>query len=215
MPRIWTERIKPRWDRCLVVATGPSLTVEMADLCRAVQRDGWPIVAVNDAYRMLPEANLLYACDAAWWDVHHGALDFRGERWSSHALANNDKRHIALSYGVRLVSGADAEGFSFNPDVIHYGGNSGFQAINLALLLGASRIALVGFDMRTTAQRHFFGHHPAPLLNHVRYEQFIPHFEVAAKRLPADRHIVNCTPGSALTMFPSHALTEFLCPVPA
>jgi hypothetical protein len=35
--------------------------------------------------------------------------------------------------------------------LIHYGGNSGFQAINLAVLMGARRIVLTGYDMKPGA----------------------------------------------------------------
>lgn len=44
---------------------------------------------------------------------------------------------------------------------IHFGSNSGYQAINLAYLLGASKIVLLGYDMqRDGEQVHFFGNHP-------------------------------------------------------
>lgn len=44
---------------------------------------------------------------------------------------------------------------------LHFGGNSGYQAVNLAFLFGATRIVLLGFDMqRTDGKVHFFGIHP-------------------------------------------------------
>lgn len=208
------DTITPRWAECIVAATGPSLTPEVAERCK-----GLPAIAVNDAYRLLPFAEILYACDAKWWDVHHGCPDFRGEKWSSHSKGTNDKTAAAARWGLRLVRGAHEDGFSMNPSVIHYGSNSGFQAINLALLMGAKRVLLVGFDMRTTAQRHFFGHHPAPLNNAMRFETLLPHFCKAARRLPPGVEIVNCTPRSALDCFPmmnleealgTHAVTEYV-----
>ena len=45
------------------------------------------------------------------------------------------------------------------PGVIGDGGNSGFQAINLAAQMGASQIVLVGFDMRIDAGLHWHGRH--------------------------------------------------------
>jgi hypothetical protein len=39
------------------------------------------------------------------------------------------------------------------------GNNSGHQAVNLAFLLGAKRILLLGFDMGAKGQHHFFGNH--------------------------------------------------------
>jgi hypothetical protein len=63
--------IEPRWRgaTCIVAATGPSFTAEVAEACR-----GYPTIAVNDAYRLFPWADILYASDGAW---------FAGERWSS------------------------------------------------------------------------------------------------------------------------------------
>lgn len=207
------QRINPRWPdgRCIVAATGPSLTPDVAARCQA---SGWPIIAVNDAYRLLPDAAILYACDAAWWDVHRGCHDFRGEKWSAHSVGptqpDNDKTRIADDYGLTCVQGRDCPGFSLDPDVVHYGSNSGFQGINLAILLGATTIVLVGFDMH--GRTHFFGKHPLPLCqmddSRPGFERYIKHFVEAAKTLPPHIRIVNATPESALTCFPMGSLDE-------
>jgi hypothetical protein len=201
------EKLAPRWSQCIVAATGPSLTPLVADRCA-----GWPVVAVNDAYRLIPSAPVLYACDPDWWELHQGCPDFAGEKWSSHdPLNNNDKLAVARRYGLRLVGGRDGEGFSFDPSAIHYGSNSGFQAINLALLMGARRILLVGFDMHSRGGRHFFGDHPEPLSNWMQFESLVPTFRRAARLLPPSIQIINCTPGSALDCFPRLLLEEALC----
>jgi hypothetical protein len=199
------------WSECVVAASGPSLTQQVAQACR------WaPVVAVNDAYRLFPFARVLYACDARWWEVHQGCPAFSGEKWSSHGEAarirHNDKRAAAEKFGLSLVRGRDGDGFSFEPGVIHYGSNSGFQAINLALQMGARRIVLVGFDMHANNGRHFFGDHPAPLRNNASYANFIKPFERAAKKLPAGIEIFNATPGSALRCFPMVNLHDIAAP---
>jgi len=151
---------------------------------------------------------VLYACDAAWWHHHKGVMEFQGEKWSSHGITDrirhNDKSEVALKYGVNLVGGKDSHtGFSLDPAVIHYGSNSGYQAVNLAILMGATRITLVGFDMHGT---HFFGKHPPGLRNANSYANFIAAFDRAAKRLPPHIQIFNATPGSALRCFPMVSL---------
>jgi hypothetical protein len=167
---------------------------------------GFNIVAVSDAYRVLPFADVLYSCDRKWWDYHKGCPDFAGEKWSSHA-ADNDKLATAEKYNLKLVAGQCGDRFSFDPGVITYGGNSGFQAVNLALLMGARHIVLVGFDMRGS---HFFGKHPEPLRNTSNYVNFIAAFKRAEKKLPADIEIINATPGSALTCFKRQTLDDAL-----
>ena len=196
----------------IVAGAGPSLTPEVAAACA-----GLPVIAVNDAYRLFPGARALYACDADWWRVHDGCPDFAGEKWSSHTVDpnghHNDKLEsgVARQYGLRLIEGRDGDGFSFEPNVIHYGSNSGFQAVNLALQFGARRVVLVGFDMRLVdGARHFFGDHPEPLRNGGAYTNFIRAFRSAAATLPDNVEIINATPGSALKCFPMMELREAL-----
>jgi hypothetical protein len=198
------QKINPRWanQTVIVAASGPSLTKEVAAAC-----EGQKAVVVNDAYRLMSLASVLYACDGEWWKAHGGCPDFPGERWSSHTVGGNGRHNNKLSaadaYRLNLVEGRDGEGFSLDPEFIHYGSNSGFQAVNLAILFGATRIILVGFDMRVVdGKRHFFGDHAAPLRNTPDYKPFIQAFERAAKKLPKHIQIINCTPQSALTCFP-------------
>lgn len=186
----------------MVAASGPSLVP--LDLAL-------PTIAVNDAYQLV-RAEILYACDEKWWDTHEGARDFAGEKWSSYTKPNpktkrspHDKTRCAEKYGLRLVEGKHGNGFSTDPEFIHYGGNSGFQAINLGMHFGARRILLVGFDMRGS---HFFGKHPKGLRN-ADPARFIPAFDKAA-RLLKDVEIINCTPGSALKCFPRMELDAAL-----
>ena len=177
---------------------------------------GWRVIAVQDGYKLMPWADAVYGCDDRWWKIHGDCGGFAGERWSTHDANGNDKLEIADTYGVRLVAGKSEDRFSFDPSVISYGSNSGFQAVNLALLKGCREVLLVGFDMRLDGGKaHFFGDHPAPLHNRSDYNSFVKRFATAAKQLPADVKIVNATPGSALDCFPMQtleaALAEDLC----
>lgn len=206
------QRVSADWNAPVIVAaSGPSLTKDVAWEARKARWFGpWRIVAVSDAWRLLPLADILYSCDAEWWNVHEGVPAFRGEKWSSQGddkEKNDDKYDVADKYGLKLVRGRQGVGFSTNPDLIHYGSNSGFQAVNLAVLKGATKIVLVGFDMREVeGKRHFFGDHPAGLRNHGEYRNFIRAFEQATPPVP----IINATPGSALKCFPMMDLRDAL-----
>lgn len=193
-----------------MVATGPSLTPEVIHAVRMARwMESWRVIVVNDAYKVLPIADILYAADWAWWKTHEGAKSFEGERWTSHSQAPalvDDKSLVAHEYPLRLVLAAEGKGFSSNAAQIHYGdpGHSGFQAVNLALLLGADPIVLVGFDSHTPAGRtHFFGDHPAHL---NRCKDF--GYRHMAKAYPPNERILNATPGSAITAYPSVDLGE-------
>lgn len=193
------------WQSCVVAATGPSFNAQVARECCIFN-----MIAVNDAYRLAPWAEVLYACDASWWDVHKGCPDFHGEKWSSHDNETNNKTKCAKTYGLHLVPGHKSNRFSLD-DTVSYGSNSGFQAINLAILFGATYIVLVGFNMcKVNGKRHFFGNHPEPLRNAVSYEDWLEIFTEAASNLPEGIRIVNATPDSALDCFPKLSLEEAL-----
>lgn len=204
------QRISPVWDApCIVAATGPSLTEGVVRLVRYLRiASKWRVMAVQDAYKAMPWADAMYGSCPSWWRLHKDCAGFNGKKWASHEIGPahlNDNSEAADKWNVSLVAGQDGSGFSFEQDHIHYGSNSGFQAINLALLLGCKRIVLVGFDMRLVSGRsHFFGDHPQPLHQNKdeHYRAYIKHYDRAAKKLPSDVSIINATPGSALQCFP-------------
>lgn len=170
---------------------------------------------MNDAWRLLPSADVLYACDAEWWRVNEGCRFFDGERWSSHGDATrDDKRPAAEEFDLNLVRGRDGLGFCEEEGIIHYAENSGFQAVNLALHFLGWRgvVALVGFNMMPVGGKsHFFGEHRHPLRRTSRgYGIWLRMFEAASRMLPDGVRIVNCTEPSALTCFPRAPLSAVL-----
>lgn len=171
---------------------------------------GWNVIVVNDAYRLLPRADVLYASDFSWWTVHEGAKSFEGEKWSSHSHTSafcDDKREFATQYGLNLVQAFPGLDFSRSPAGIAYGetAHSGFQAVNLALLFGASQVVLCGFDYGGS---HFFGEHPEKLRQPTaqQYADLARAFDSTTSDVP----ILNATPGSALKRFPMVDLDEAL-----
>lgn len=188
------------------VAPGPSLTSETCD--RLAGR--CQVLAVNNAYQLAPWADWLYACDNRWWETYHAdvANRFEGECWTQSPDAARD-------FGLQHVRMAPVstrhERLSTTPGVIHGGYNGGYQAVNLALHFGATRILLVGYDMRVVAGRHhFFGEYREPTLARTReYERWARAYDSIR---PADYglEIINCTPGSAIKAFPFMALDDAL-----
>lgn len=97
--------------------------------------------------------------------------------------------------------------YGLGKKILHFGGNSGYQAVNLAFLFGAARIILLGFDMqRTNDQPHFFGKHPyhgdksTPSKDLLK--DWVKKFKVLAKDLEAEQvEVINATRETALTCF--------------
>jgi hypothetical protein len=186
------EAVVPRWRRCIIAAPGPDL--------KPVPVYDWNVIAVQDAYKDFPQADILYGCDPSWWDGFQGGFD--GELWSTHDVqknVDNDKTELADRLDIHCVEGrwqnkCDAS-FSTDPSYINYGDNSGFQALNLAILLGCERIILIGYNLSGTnkfQQRDF----------HSPYHRFIEFFNKAAETLPSNVEVINATPNSALECFP-------------
>lgn len=184
------------------VGTGPSLTQAQVDFCRGKAA----VLAVKNAFDLAPWADVVYGAgvdSTNWWGVngarvaaaHQGlrfTLDPQAAAWAS-----------LLKIGPPL-------GLSSAPDTLNTGQNSGYQAINLAVHLGASRVLLLGYDMKPVAGRdHFFGAHPTG--NKPVYRTFLPHFKTLVEPLQQlGVVVINCTPDSALESFPKMTLTEAL-----
>jgi hypothetical protein len=120
---------------------------------------------------------------------------------------------------VLTVPSINAAGMSLDPMRTHQGGNSGFQAANLAILMGAARILLLGFDMRAAGGRkHWHEDHPDWMVNpqESTFRSWREAFEVALPSIQrAGVEIINCTPGSALTCFPMAEIESFhAAPIP-
>ena len=201
--------IDPLWagEPCIVAAPGPSLTPEVAKRVRLARwTEGWRLIVVNDAYRYFPYADILYAADFAWWKAQD-LKDFKGERWSCHSHSESvcdDKSQVYEALGLRLVLARDGKIISKDPCCITYGrvSHSGYHALNIALLLGCSRVVLVGYDMRhVDGKAHFFERKDLRLCSDDGYRDFCKNYE------PDDR-VINATPESALKCFPQMSLED-------
>jgi len=176
------------------IATGPSLSAADCEKVRHLN-----CITVNDAYRLAPWAAAHYAADAEWWRVHIGAMDHcSGQKTTQH---RNWQPGEAEKHGITVLKSSPKPGLSRDAGTLHAGRNSGYQAINLAYLLGATRILLLGYDMGATGNTHFFGDHPKALRQCSDYGKFRAPFRTIH---PADYglEIINCTRQTALDAFP-------------
>lgn len=145
----------------VVAASGPSITVEQLEFCRGRAH----VLVINNTHELAPWADAIYACDAEWWD-HYGPTVRIAERWSMVPKGNPGgwslparQKAAGERWGLKLIPGGPGQGLGL--DCIHYGSNSGYQAINLAFLFGARRIVLLGYDFQNTGGRkHWHPDHP-------------------------------------------------------
>lgn len=192
IPRLWPGAT------VAVLASGPSMSKAIADSLEAAPNRP-KVIAVNDTAKLAPWADMIYAADGDWWRLN---------RWADQLLTlkvgmcqHPGVLELAISRRT-LERGADRHnGFDEDPSRLRTGGNSGYQAISVAVHADAARVLLFGFDMHGT---HWHGEHPAPLRNtHPdTFAVWLRRFDELAPML-AQRgvDVVNCTPGSALTCF--------------
>lgn len=188
VPRLWTDRT------AFVLAGGPSLRGFDFDRLR-----GREVIAVNAAGYEAPWAPVLFFGDNAWGEANQPLVG----SWPG-LVCTVSLRSAERGAAVRLVQVVDIDRGFPTRGLVRRGRSSGHTAVALAIAMGAARVVLLGFDMRSDdeGRTHY----------HDRYERrtapeqlviFQQHF--AGWRDEAGAigvSIVNATPGSALTEFP-------------
>lgn len=148
---------------------------------------------------------MLYACDKPWWAQYaeEARASFAGEMWSTSQLS-------AREYELQYVP--SRMGRTGTTDSISRGRNSGHQALSLAVMFGASRVVLLGYDFQKTGgQTHWHGNHPQPLGNLGDMRAWIRQMgELAREISAAGVDVVNATRETALACFPRETLERAL-----
>lgn len=205
-------RVLRRWPNSTVVilACGPSLTPEDVEFCCGKAK----VICVNNTYKLAPWADALYACDSRWWFWHKGVPSFMGQKYSL------DDRVRKPFPDVTVLKNTGDTGLELQPTGLRTGKNSGYQAMNLAVHLGAKKIVLLGFDMKPVqvphpktgkpiTKNHFFGEHPHPVP--PPYHLMIPKFDTIVEPLVGlGITVVNATRDTVLKAFPRATLAEAL-----
>lgn len=169
-------------DIIVCIASGPSLCRED---CEAVEASGLYTIAVNTSWRMAVFCKAIYASDAAWWHAYGIEIDIPAERWSCSQATD-----LQLS--------------------VKSGWNSGASAIRLAILKGAKKVILLGYDCSLANGVHWHGNHnktknPTP----DRLPAWHAHFKELADSIGID--VVNCSRHTELTCFRRASLESELC----
>jgi len=214
-----------------ILAGGPSLTVNQVEKVRQVCEAGrCRAIVVNDSYLWAPWADVLYAADSQWWawqaagkpkpllgltaeQVRERYAAFQGQKCSiEHAGSNIVDPDVHLLRNRRSAN--NAQGLSLDPGFLEtaHGKNSGFQALNLAVLAGTRTVILLGFDGRPAddGRSHFHGGHPKPTPP-AFFEAMRRAFSAAEREIAAAGvRVLNCSPGSAIDSFPKVSLEAAL-----
>lgn len=192
---------------CVILASGPGLTTEQVEHARlAALHDDVVAIAINSTFKLAPWADVVYAGDLQWWRTYNKEVKKACPGASLWTIDHQAASH----YQLNRVKGVNRPGLGLN--VVHTGGNSGYQAINLAFLFGCRRILLLGFTMRVIdGRKHWHPDHPAPLTQVVLPDEWRHKFVRMVDDLRQHGcQVVNCDPLSALTVFPVGTIEEEL-----
>lgn len=200
----------PDWSgrTAACIATGPSLTAKQIQFIRDADI---ATIAINDAgleCRLpvaAPWADILYAADIAWWQFYRPA--FRGLR----VCGTSEKGGgTAISLGLAdLTVLCETGAPTYKPGFAAHGGHSGYQALQIAISLGAVRVILIGYDCKPSGnQTNYFGNKPKEIFKESPYAEWVRGF--AGLKIPQGVEVINCTPGSAISCFRRAQLVEVL-----
>lgn len=198
----------PDWSArpLAIVACGPSARLAGVEALQGRAT----VLAIKKSVELVPFADAVYGCDGAWWRGVAGLPDFRGLRLAHEPRACGD-------YGLRRIGIPQPKGDALlfgETGVVGAGGNSGFQALNLAVQLGARRILLVGFDCSLQLGLHWYGRNKFVGQSNPdedNFRRWKAALEAAAPVLAARGvEVVDAAPRGALQAYPKASVAEAL-----
>lgn len=217
VPELWPG------STIVLLGGGPSLTPAQVDYCRGRAR----VIAINNAYRLAPWADVLYFCEEKFWHWNRGRAEFRdfagikvaletaaggADDGDGYRAPDVPGQVFACVPGLhRLKNYKDRPGLELDErgalvrDGLRHAWSSGGACLNLAPLFGGRRVVLLGFDMKAAANGDTHWHKDYPLDDgpDVYAEKMLGYFPPLVeplRRLGVD--VVNATPGSAIDCFP-------------
>jgi hypothetical protein len=184
------EDIKKKYKEAVCIASGTSLTKEDVEKVRVWQQkkpDDRLVIVTNETYRIAPFANILYACDAKYWNIHLSRI----------------KQHFKGDLATHCHHGAltRARSKDFR--------NSGANAISLAAFLGCEKIYLLAFDCSIKNGFHWHGEHAKGLSNCKSIASWKGIFENVATEFK-DKKIINMSRQTELVCFKKGELEKCL-----
>lgn len=181
------------WGVVAILASGPSMTQEVADTVRAA---GIAAIVINNTWRRMPDAAALMASDSRWWAKRNPQLSPSAEEFAGERFCCQEQ-----TKGAVLVK----------PTSQREGGNGALHAAkDVAAPRGARLILLCGVDLRDDQLTHWHGLHNG--LNNPTAPGF-SRARAAWKRYAAMQErprIINCSADSALMCFERMPLEQAL-----
>ena len=191
-------------ETAYIIGGGPSL--KSFDFTR-IEREC--AIGCNDAYRLGNWVSICYFGDKEWFELHQPRPEFQSFTGLKIACTPFPIPGV-LSLERNLDDTLYLEGTK-----IGWFCNTGASAVNLAIRLGATKIVLLGFDMKlgNDGQSNWHPNLVNPSPTGEVYANFKYRFNLLAtliKKLRPDVKVINANPDSELDCFPRMSFEESL-----
>mgnify|MGYP001040886797 CR=1 FL=1 len=204
-------------DTIVIIGGGPSLIGDDVAYC---EKADCHLLGINNAYLMTDKLNIHYACDTRWWEWAYSNSAPRPpqDHTDKYSLRHNKRQDDGYP-GVTQMQMGEKIGLSRQWPVLCWGGNGGYQAINLVYLLGYKRAVLLGFDCGCDDldNVHWHGRHDNRRgLTNPSYQTFKSwkrSFGVMADEVSKEPefNVINCSRKTTLDCFPVESIEAALC----
>lgn len=164
------------------------------------------IIGINNSYLLGEWVDFVFFGDDSWYRDHRRRLAL----WPGVKIGCAPGLKKIDDTGIKWIPRHDKkrEGLSRDPDKVVWNRHSGGSGINLAILLGARRIYLLGFDMTSSNIGPHWHPENAKSPPYYKHLQVYPDIAHDAREIGAE--IFNVSPLTEIKEFPIITLEEAL-----
>jgi hypothetical protein len=201
---IWTRIQDGAWkgQRCFLIGGGPSLSGFDFSLLK-----GERVIAINRAFEQCPDADIFFSMDNRLyrWILNGDISKEMTRKWREFRGIKVFVDILNYPYGadVSYIFALGSEGYPSSLQTgIYHSNNSGYGALQIALLLKANPIYLLGYDMNDTGRTHYHSGYPLRI-SLARMGSFRDGFKRLAPLIKqkGTSEVLNLNPASGLRCF--------------
>jgi len=203
------QHVSLQGKRAYIIGGGPSLLNFDWQFLQYERKSGAGVIGCNDAYLLGSDiCNVCVFGDREWLNKHQKRLKhFPGLIVTN--LKKVSRRNLPWLYSAKRKG----VGLGVNNE-LGWNGNTGCLAINLALVLGASPIYLLGFDMKLSPKGENNWHSndlcKARTQIFEKFKRGMATVERWRKKMFPDQKVYNVTDDSDLDVFPKIKIKELI-----
>jgi hypothetical protein len=202
-PPIWSVSREWNGDRCLVICGGESVGPQRDQIAEWSGR----VIAVKHGVLVRPDADVVFFAGERPAEIAPPCLAVCQGRY---IVVRGRGHHVFPADSKRVGRTETHERWSDDPTKVA-GFDAGTSAVNLAILMGASEVVLVGYDMQggrwfTGQVKHYLPQPPES--DFLRHISVLP--ALAADAQAKGIRIVNCSPTSRVNAFERQPLEAML-----